>query len=76
MKDKVATLREAEEKARVIGRRIKGEMPTGWGFSLVLYSFGEGGAMTYLSSGNREDCIKMFKELLENIETNKPNIGE
>ena len=69
-----ATLEEAENEARKLGRLIKSNMPQGFGFTLVLYSYGADGVMTYLSSGVREDCIKMLRECADAIETNKPQI--
>mgnify|MGYP001609691257 CR=1 FL=1 len=69
-----ANLEQAENCARDIGRIIKKSMPEGWGFSLVLFSFGEDGLMTYLSSGQREDCIKMLEELLTKIKSNERNV--
>jgi len=67
-------LEKAEITARDLGRRIKSAMPVGWGFTLVLYNYGGNGAITYLSSGQREDCIKMLEELLTKIKTNEGNI--
>lgn len=64
----VARLRQLEEEARGIGRLLKGKMPNGAGFVLVVFDFGPGGWMTYLSSGERADCIKMLRELLSKLE--------
>ena len=67
-------LEKAEIKAREIGKIIKSQMPDGFGFTLVLYSYGENGVMTYLSSGQREDCIKMLRECADKIENNEKEI--
>ena len=69
-----ANLEQAENHARDLGRLLKKNMPEGWGFSLVLYNFEGDGFMTYLSSGNREDCIKMIEELLTKIKSNERNV--
>lgn len=61
--EKRATLEEAENAARGIGKVLKHIMPTGWGFTLILTSYGEGGLLTYLSSCRREDMIKCLFEL-------------
>ena len=69
-----ASLEEAENEARRIARILKSSMPKDWGFTLILYSFGGDGFMTYLSSGQREDCIKMLEELLIKIKSNEGNV--
>jgi hypothetical protein len=66
-----ASLEVAEQRAKVIGKAIKGFLPEGYGFTLILYSYGEGGVMTYISSGQREDCIKMLREAADKIEEEK-----
>lgn len=62
---KRADLLTAEERAREIGRLIDSAMPQGWGFFLILASFGEDGFLTYLSSVQRECIGSMLLELLE-----------
>lgn len=56
--------KEAEEALRNIGRRIKEEMPKGYGFTLLIYSYGENGNMFYLSSAERGDMIKAMQEFI------------
>lgn len=63
-------LETAEIKAREVGRLIKSAMPEGWGFCLVLSSYGDGGFCTYVSSVEREGAVKMLRELLDKIERN------
>lgn len=78
MKKDRANLEQAEIKcreiAKKIGRAIKADMPLNWGFTLILYSYGGDGFMTYLSSGEREQCIKMLEEILVKIKNNEPNV--
>ena len=64
------TLPELEEMARELGRSIKATMLPGTGFVCVLFDFGGAGtgSMTYLSNANREDTVKMLRELLGKIE--------
>lgn len=62
-----APLEAAEVEALKIARVLKDNMPNGWGFTLILYNYGDEGFMTYLSTGQREDCIKMLEELLLKI---------
>jgi len=47
-----------------LGRFLKSEMPAGWGFALYLFSYGEGGAMFYLSSAQRATVAKAMREWL------------
>ena len=56
-------LPELEAKARSIGKRIGGALPAGVGFCLVLFEFGPGGHLTYVSNGDRESTVNMLKEL-------------
>lgn len=53
---------EIERLLRQLGRELKDRMPPGWGFSLMITSYGEGGATFYCSSVDREDMIKMIEE--------------
>jgi hypothetical protein len=61
-------LLELEKEARRLGRKLKKEMPPGCGFGLVLFTFGDGDELTYLSSANRSDMINVYKELIQHLE--------
>lgn len=64
--------KEAEEALKNIGRMVKKEMlPEGYGFTLLVFPFGEGGGMFYMSSAQRDTMIKAMKEFIENAE-NEP----
>src|SRR3990167_8971628 len=67
-------LESAEVVCRDIGRRIAREMPKGWGFALVLFSFGADGFMTCLSNAERSDMVKALRECAEKIETGKDKV--
>lgn len=69
-----ANLEKAEIEAKNLARELKSKLPIGWGFTIVLYNYGGDGFMTYLSTGKREDCIKMLEELLTKIKTNERNV--
>ena len=56
---------EAEQKLREIGRMLKKTMPKGYGFTLLLFEFGKGGNLFYISSGERADVIKTMEEFIE-----------
>lgn len=66
--DDRADLAEAEAKARELARTIKKDLPTGWGFMLILASYGADGFMTYISSCDREDAKKMLVDLFKKFE--------
>jgi len=48
-----------------IGSRVKSVMPPGWGFTLLIFNFGEGGNLFYTSNAQREDMIKTMQEFIE-----------
>lgn len=52
------------ETANKLARVIKGSMPEGWGFALLLFTYGEGGQMVWLSSADREDMLKVLQEFI------------
>ena len=45
-------------------RAIKADMPSGWGFALLMFTYGEGGQMVWLSSADRQDMLKALQEFL------------
>jgi hypothetical protein len=54
-----------KERMREFGRDIKKRCPAGWGFTLLMFSYGADGAMVYLSSAEREDMLKALQEFLQ-----------
>ena len=54
-----------EGHLRQIGKTIARELPPGWGFTLLLFSFGEGGSTFYISNAQRADMIEAMKEFIE-----------
>ena len=66
-----ATLEQAEVEAKRLGRKIGSHMPKGWGFALVMFSFGESGFSTYISNACRTDMIKALRECAESLEGKK-----
>lgn len=50
---------------RHMGRDLKGRMPEGWGFALLMFDYGTSeGSMFYLSSAERSDMLKAMKEFI------------
>jgi hypothetical protein len=61
---------EIEKLLRELGQDLKRKMPPGWGFTLLISSYGEGGATFYLSSVERGDGINLMKEFVAKMEAN------
>jgi hypothetical protein len=53
---------EIKKVLQDIGVLLKAQMPKGWGFNLMIFSFGKGGSTFYISNAQREDVIKMIEE--------------
>lgn len=45
-----------------LGRSIGKALPPGWGFGLFIFTYGEGGTMTWLSNAQRDDMVKALQE--------------
>lgn len=43
----------------------KQRLPLGMGFTLLMFDFGEGGNMFYISNGQREDVLKSMQEFID-----------
>lgn len=56
---------QIEVKLKEIGKIIKSVLPKGWGFSLMIFNYGDKGNMFYISSANRQDMIEAMKEFIE-----------
>jgi len=50
--------------AKDIGRIIADQLPAGWGFTLLLFTFGPGGALSYISNADRSDMLLTMKEFI------------
>lgn len=55
---------EIEAALRAKAKLIAADLPKGWGFALLLFTFGEGGSLFYIGNGDREDMIKAMKEFI------------
>lgn len=47
-----------------IGNSIGDALPKGWGFGLLIFTFGEGGLMSWTSNAQREDMLNSMAEFL------------
>jgi hypothetical protein len=61
---------KAEAMLKEIGRLLKGACPPGYGFSLLVFSFGEGGNMFYTSNAQRETMIQAMQEFIAKFREN------
>lgn len=68
------TLEEAETAARFLGQFIGTLTPPGWGFCLIMATFGEGGLSTYLSNCERPDTIKLLREMARKLQKGEAEI--
>lgn len=54
---------------RDIGDALKKFMPTGIGFFLCIFQFGDTtGRANYISTGQRQDMVKMLRETADRLE--------
>lgn len=60
----------AEKMLRDIGEILKAACPPEYGFSLLVFSLGEGGNMFYTSNANREDMIRGMEEFIQKAREN------
>lgn len=62
---------EAERAAAGIASLIGDKLPPGYGFALLVFSFGEGGYLTHVSNCNRADLVKTLRECADTLEARK-----
>jgi hypothetical protein len=55
---------EIADILRRTGRVFKASMPEGWGFAMLVFSYGEGGTLSYISSAERDDVVKVMREFI------------
>lgn len=65
---------DAEEivkgKMQKIAKKVKDELPEGFGFIVLSFAFGHPRQMMYVSNANREDVVQSMKEFIEKTERN------
>lgn len=47
-----------------LGGMLGAQMPEGWGFTLLLFTYGEDGSLFYISSANRQDMLNTMAEFI------------
>lgn len=53
---------DLKNRMNEIGGLIGAQLPPGWGFGLFIFTYGEGGTMTWISSARRDDMVKALQE--------------
>lgn len=56
---------QVEFALREVAEFAKTRMPLGMGFTLLMFDFGEGGNMFYISNAQREDVLKSMQEFID-----------
>lgn len=60
--------KEVEAIARDIAKHIADALPHGLGFAFLVFDFGEGGTLAYMSNAKRDDMLRALHELIGNLE--------
>lgn len=64
---------QIEKILKKIGHKIGDLLPQGWGFTLLIFNFGEKGNLFYISNAKREDMIKTMQEFIDKNKKNGNN---
>jgi len=56
---------EMEQMLGRLGTIIGNALPDNWGFTLMLFNYGPGGNMFYISSADRADIMKVMQEFID-----------
>lgn len=49
---------------KLIGNSIRDALPKSHGFALFVFDFGDAGHTSYISTGQREDVVKLLREFI------------
>lgn len=60
----------AEKMLNEIGKALREACPPGFGFSLLVFSFGDGGEMFYTSNAERETMCQAMQEFITKFRPN------
>jgi hypothetical protein len=58
----------AVQAARLMGDVLKGAVPEGVGFAVLIFDFGAGGNLAYVSNAQRADMVKAMREFITKVE--------
>ena len=56
-----------KSKMQRIARKVDEELPSGYGFAVLVFNFGEGkdNEIMYVSNADRQDIVKAMEEWIE-----------
>ena len=60
--------KELESLAAKVGGELKTKMPTGTGFIVLVFDFGEAGNLAYMSTCERREAIAVMREWIRKME--------
>lgn len=55
---------DVQARMAEIADLLKARMPPGWGFGLLMFTFGEKGTMVWASNADRQDMLKAMQEFM------------
>lgn len=56
---------EIELLIRRLGQHVHAALPEGWGFTLLLFEYGQHGQLFYISSAQRADVCGVMRQWLQ-----------
>jgi hypothetical protein len=56
---------DIQTKLKALAAFIKDDLPEGWGFTLLLFSYGVKGSLFYISSADRADVLNVMREFIK-----------
>lgn len=62
-----------KSKMQTIAKKVKEELPEGFGFVVLSFNFNTKSEMIYVSNANREDVVNAMKEFIQKTENNYGN---
>lgn len=63
-----ARRKKLEDDVSRIGRRIGDSLAPGIGFTLLFFEFGEQGELAYISNAQRDDMVKVLRQMADRLE--------
>lgn len=60
--------RDIEQLRRPLADVIQTALPIGAGFTLIMFGYGDSGACTYISTADRQDNVKVLREIADVLE--------
>lgn len=57
--------KEVRSRMQELAKLVDKQLPVGWGFALLCFSFGKDGRMNYVANANRVDVVRAMYEFIE-----------